>query len=119
MTDFETFTELISGRKFDRYQAGLIARWRAWRIGYELTYGRATSKPSMCLDFTTNEAIGQIILWESGECDMEVLDCATGENILKEHHEFQSSEAFFHTYPKVPLFLRQLRFDHKHGTNQS
>jgi hypothetical protein len=107
----ESFSDLISGRGFDRFQTGLIARWRAHRIGYDLNYGRPTSKPSMTLDFTTNQGVGRVTLWESGECDLEVLDCATGGHLLEEHHEFANPNEFFATYPKVPLLLRKLRGD--------
>lgn len=116
MSTFESFPELISGRKFEVYQVGLVSRWRAHRIGYEVTYGEPTAKPAMWLDFTTDQAIGRVTLWESGECDMEVLNSITGEDILREHHEFKSSEEFFDTYPKVPLLLRRLRGDHMPGT---
>lgn len=76
-----------------------------------MTYGEPTSKPSMSLDFETDDAIGRVTLWESGECDMEVLDAATGGDLLREHHEFKTTEEFFATYPKVPLLLRKMRGD--------
>lgn len=106
-----SFSDLISGKAFDQFQRGLVARWRARRIGYQLIYGPATSKPSMSLHFSTDQGIGTVILWESGECDLEVLDSATGSYLLQEHHQFRSSDEFFTTYPKVPLLLRKLRGD--------
>jgi len=119
VSDLETFPELVSGHQFDRYQTGLISRWRARSIGYELTYGTPTAKSAMWLDFTTDQAIGRVTLWESGECDMEVIDCATGGDILREHFDFKSSEEFFATYPKVPLLLLRLRGDRIHESNKS
>jgi hypothetical protein len=108
----ETFPELISGRGFDRYQAGLNARFLAKRIDYRLTYGEPTAKPLMFMDYDTPSAVGRVTLWESGECDMEVLDAETGEDLLREHHEFSDAEAFFSTYPKVP----NLVYAHSNGS---
>lgn len=31
-------------------------------------------KPSVCIDYEGEEAIGRILIWTSGEIDMEVLD---------------------------------------------
>jgi hypothetical protein len=107
----ESFPDLISGRGFERYQSGLVARFKAHRIGYSVTYGESTPKPAMWLDFETDAAIGRVTLWESGECDMEVLDATTGGDLLREHHEFKTTEEFFATYPKVPLLLRKMRGD--------
>lgn len=119
MMEFETFPELISGRKFDLYQDGLRSRWRSWRIEYHLTYGDPTPKPALWMDFTTDEALARVTLWESGECDMEVLDAESGTDLLREHHEFSSSAEFFETYPKVPIFLRQHRGDAWPRTDKS
>ena len=107
----QTFHALISGRAFDRYQDGLRARFKAHKIGYSVTYGEPTSKPAMWLDFDTPEAIGRATVWESGECDLEVLDAVTGEDLFREHHEFQLPEEFHATYPRVPLFMEKLRGD--------
>ena len=111
MTCDESFPDLISGRGFERYQSGLVARFKAHRIRYSVTYGEPTPKPAMWLYFGTDAAIGRITLWESGECDMEVLDVTTGGDLLREHHEFKTTKEFFATYPKVPLLLRKMRGD--------
>ena len=107
----ESFSELISGRGLERYQDGLRSRFRAHRIGYSVVYGEPTSKPAMWLDFETTEAIGRVTIWESGECDMEVVDATTGEDLLREHHFFDSTDEFHSTYPKVPLLLRRILGD--------
>ncbi|MEO6473605.1 hypothetical protein [Luteolibacter sp.] len=107
----ESFPDLISGRGFDSYQSGLVARFKAHRIDYSVTYGAPSPKSAMWLDFETDDAIGRVTLWESGECDMEVLDATTGGDLLREHYEFKTTEEFFATYPKVPLLLRKMRGD--------
>lgn len=107
----ESFSDLITRRGFDQYQSGLVARFKARGIGYSVIYGEPTQKPAMWLDFETDDAIGRVTLWESGECDLEVLDATTGCDLLREHHQFKTTEEFFATYPKVPLLLRKLRGD--------
>ncbi|WAC18897.1 hypothetical protein OVA24_16825 [Luteolibacter sp. SL250] len=107
----ESFTELVSRRGFERYQDALIARWKAHRIDYRLTYGLLASKPAMHMDFDTAQAVGRVSLWESGECDLEVLDAESGNHLLLEHHEFSTPEEFFETYARVPLLLRKIRGD--------
>ncbi|MFC7339664.1 hypothetical protein ACFQY0_20940 [Haloferula chungangensis] len=71
------------------------------------------------MDFTIDEALARVTLWESGECDMEVLDAESGADLFREHHEFRSSAEFFETYPKVPIFLRQYRGDDWPRTDKS
>ncbi|MGF1530483.1 MAG: hypothetical protein ACFCU4_03880 [Puniceicoccaceae bacterium] len=114
MPNRETFKDLISGRKFESYQDGLKSRFRAHRIGYHVTYCDHISKPSITLDFDTDQAVGQVVLWESGECDLEVIDVVTGKDLIREQHVFDSLDSpmsFFNTYTKVPLLLRKIRGD--------
>jgi hypothetical protein len=107
-----TFPELISGREFERFQSGLEARFEANRIDYKLTYGEPTAKPAMWMDYETDSAIGRVTLWESGECDMEVLEAKSGEDLLRETHTFPNAHAFFDAYPKVP----NLVYTHSYGS---
>ena len=76
-----------------------------------MAYGDPTSEPALRLDFETDDAIGRVTLWESGECDMEVSDTRRGADLLSEHHEFKTTDVFFAAYPKVPLLLRKIRGD--------
>ena len=107
-----TFPELITGRKFDQFQSGLEARFEANRIDYKLTYGEPTAKPAMWMDYETTSAIGRVTLWESGECDMEVLDAESGDELLRETHTFPNADEFFDNYPKVP----NLVYTHSYGS---
>lgn len=97
-----TFPELITGRKFDLFQSGLEARFNENRIGYKITYGEPTAKPVMWMDYETDSAIGRVTLWESGECDMEVVDAESRIDLLRETHTFPNVDAFFDSYPRVP-----------------
>lgn len=51
-----------------------------------------TDNNSIHADFDTNEYIGRITLWESGECDMEILDIVSEDTILSKHYVFVHQE---------------------------
>ena len=106
----DSFEELVTERGFDRYQSGLVARFRAYRLKYELSYGEPTAKACLWMDFSSEKThtIGRVTLWESGECDLEVIDAESGDDILRETHSFSSPDLFFSTYPKVPTLMRGL-----------
>jgi hypothetical protein len=96
---------LISGRGFDKYRPGLAARFKAFGLGYELTYCEPTDNPAMRLDFESPIHLGRITAWESGECNLEVLEISTGKTVLQDHQ--LSNEGEFHSIlPKLVLFMR-------------
>lgn len=99
-------TNLISGRGFDRFQAGLISRFKSFGFQYQLTYCEPTINPAMRLDFDSPLHRGQVTVWESGSCDLEVLDASTGEVVFNQHHELSSEMEFHQTYPALVLFMR-------------
>ncbi|MCG8599269.1 MAG: hypothetical protein MI807_03915, partial [Verrucomicrobiales bacterium] len=115
----QTFHALISGRAFDRYQDGLRARFKAHKIGYSVTYGEPTSKPAMWLDFDTPEAIGRATVWETGECDLEVLDPVTGEDLFREHHEFQLPEEFHSSWKSFEVIRSRSRDPNKRTSRRT
>jgi len=98
--------ELISKRGFDKFQPGLVARFKAFHLNYGLTYGAPTDNPAMCLDFESPLHLGRVIVWESGECDLEVLEVSSGKTVLLEHHQLNSEIEFHHLLPKVALLMR-------------
>jgi hypothetical protein len=69
-------SDLISGRGFERYQPGLRSRFGANRFRYEVTYCEPTDNPAVRIDLDSAVHIGRMTAWESGECDLEVLDIA-------------------------------------------
>ncbi|MHC5728836.1 MAG: immunity protein TriTu family protein [Nostoc sp.] len=99
-------TNLISGRNFDRFQPGLESRFAAYRLEYVLIYCEISDNPAMRLDFETSKLLGRVTVWESGDCDMEVIDIASGEYVFLEHHQFSNELEFHKTYPKLVVFMR-------------
>jgi hypothetical protein len=98
--------KLISERNFDRFQSGLKARFAAYRLEYTLTYSEPNDKSSMSLDFDSEQHIGRVTVWVSGECDMEILDVSTGKQVFYEHHQFNNELDFHRTYPRLVVFMR-------------
>ena len=43
---------------------------------------------SVRIDFDSRDSIGRITVWESGECDLEILLVSSEETILWKHHQF-------------------------------
>jgi len=104
--DTKPLTALVSGRRFDKYQPGLTARFKRFRLGYELTYCEPTDNPAMRLDFESPVQLGRVTVWESGACELEVLDILSGRAVLQEHHQLSSEEVFHKILPKLVLFMR-------------
>jgi hypothetical protein len=98
--------ELIYGRGFDQFQQGLAARFRAYRLDYKLAYCKPTDNTAMCLDFESPIHLGRITAWESGECDIEVLEAASGETVLFEHHQASNEGEFHELLAKLVVFMR-------------
>lgn len=74
-------------------------------LGYTLTYCEPTDNSAMRLDFEATDLIGRVTVWESGACEMEVLDTASGRTVFDEHQDFSSEQQFFETYPRLVLFM--------------
>ena len=98
--------ELISGRGFDQYQGGLRSRFHAYGLVYELNYCQPTDKPAMFLDFESRLHFGRVTVWVSGECELEVLEIASGDTVFSEHHELGSEREFHQVYPHLTEYMR-------------
>src|SRR5215204_901003 len=99
-------SELISGRGFDRFQPGLISRFRAYKFAYKLTYCEPTADTAMRLDFKTPLHVGRAIAWESGACELEAVEISTGRTAFQERHQLYSEGEFHKLLPRLVLFLR-------------
>src|SRR4051794_5526492 len=99
-------SELVSGRGFERYQPGLRSRFGANRFRYEVTYREPTVNPAIRIDLESAQQIGRIAAWESGACDLEVIDVSTGETALFEHRELRNEDEFHQALARLFLFLR-------------
>jgi hypothetical protein len=98
---------LIENKGFDQYQEGLKSRFKAYQLEYKLVYCEPTNKTAMYMDFENEKQLGRITVWVSGECDMEVLDKATGERVFGEVHQYNSEEEFFEGYPRLVVYMHE------------
>ncbi len=58
-----------------------------------------TDKPSQYVDIDTQTKMARVSLWETGECDFEIIKNETGENIFWENRIIKSTDelaAFLH-----------------------
>lgn len=98
---------LISGRRFDNFQPGLTSRFRAYRLGYALTYCEPTDNSAMRLDLESPLHLGRVTAWESGACELEVLEISSGKVVFLEHHQLNSENEFHRVLPRLILFMRE------------
>ena len=62
------------------------------KIAHTITQGSVkTDKNGTRADFDTDSQIGRITLWETGECDMEILDVETGDTVYLVHRVFNDA----------------------------
>lgn len=62
-------------------QSALTLRGLTVKLGVSPEGGR--DKPSLCLDIDSPSRLGQLILWVSGEAELQLADVASGEVILR------------------------------------
>ncbi|MEM6349369.1 MAG: hypothetical protein AAF766_01270 [Cyanobacteria bacterium P01_D01_bin.14] len=105
---YKPLSELISGRKFNNFQQDLESRFAAYRLKYELIYSESCNDPSMRLNFESQWHLGKVTVRESGNCDMEVIEIASGENVFYEHHQMKSDLEFHRAYSKLVIFMRDV-----------
>ena len=93
------FHDLISNRGFDRYQRDLEPKFQALGFQLRLTYREPTDDPALRLELDSDTHLSDIILWESGLCDLEVLRIYDGKQIWMQHLEFKNEQEFQSTFP--------------------
>ncbi|MGI4789784.1 MAG: immunity protein TriTu family protein [Janthinobacterium lividum] len=98
--------KLISGRGFDQFQGGLRSRFGTYGLWYKLTYCEPTDNSAMRLDFESRIHIERVTVWESGECDLEVLEIANGATVFAEHHKVENEQEFHRVYPHLTEYMR-------------
>ncbi|QMS90316.1 hypothetical protein HUN01_23035 [Nostoc edaphicum CCNP1411] len=101
-------TQLISERGFNRFQSPLRSRFAAYRLEYTLTYCEPTDNSAMRLDFESSLHLGRITVWESGACEMDILEISTGNNVFYESHQLNNEKQFHQTYLRLVIFMRDM-----------
>jgi hypothetical protein len=59
------------------------------------------------MDFESSLHLGRITAWESGECELEVLEISSGKVAFLEHHQLTSESEFHAVLPRLVLFMRE------------
>lgn len=59
----------------------------AHRISIETTISLPSDNSSARVDLDTGTAMARITIWQSGSCDMEVLDVNSGNTVFQKHVE--------------------------------
>ena len=105
-----SLSDLISNREFSQYyDNGLTSRFNALRVMHELVYSEKSANPSLQLTLQNESYIYKLVLWESGDCNIEALELETGKKIFNEQFQFESSSQFFEKYPEA--IVRLFSFD--------
>jgi hypothetical protein len=60
----------------------------------------------MRLEIETMKLLGRVTVWESGHCDLEVIDVESGGYIFYEHHQFSNEIEFHRTFPKLVVYMQ-------------
>jgi hypothetical protein len=66
----QSLKQLISERGFDSFRDGLEARFRAHRLSFRIHYSEGSPLPSLLVRLENAERLGEVCVWESGQCDI-------------------------------------------------
>lgn len=72
---------------FDDRQAGLATHGLTVRLGGSPMAGR--DKSSLCLDIDSTVRLSQLILWSSGEAELQMAEVVSGE-VVSQHRQITS-----------------------------
>ena len=65
-------------------------------------------KESARVVFETEDFIADVIVWDTGECDLEVLHCETSDQLLRKTYEFGTVEDMASELDRVRAYLLAL-----------
>ncbi|HEY1719351.1 MAG TPA: hypothetical protein VGH42_13815 [Verrucomicrobiae bacterium] len=104
--------QLISEKEFDRYRDGFEARFRANHLAFSIKYSERSPNPSLYIRLEGPERIGDICVWESGDCDLN-FTAFTDRQMKSKHIQLASADAFHNHLAALFRFLvnRQLPDD--------
>ncbi|AVT34285.1 hypothetical protein C6361_08410 [Plantactinospora sp. BC1] len=81
--DLDDFTTAVAARG---------AQWQAAGVQWQLHYGPTCSKSSAWVECTTARHLAQLIVWTSGEADLEVGDISTGAITITRYEMSNAAE---------------------------
>ena len=67
-------------------------QWQAAGIQWQLHHGPTRSKSSAWVDCTTADRLAQLVVWTSGEADLEVGDISTGAVTITQYEMSDAAE---------------------------
>lgn len=87
---------MIDLKVFEQWIMQKIDRWKDRIESYEIKYGPSHyDKRSMMVLIETKDRSGQILFWESGESDAEIVDWKTADRLYPDHYIVVSSPSEF------------------------
>jgi hypothetical protein len=86
MTDERTVLAQLE-QWFEEHQEQLSARGLSASLARSPDDGR--NKPSLCLNIDSDARLGQLLLWDGGEAEVQIADVASGE-VVQQHHDVTS-----------------------------
>jgi hypothetical protein len=93
-----TFRDFICNRGYDDFLPGVEARLRPQNVACDVHYATDAPVPTLRLRFENKKAVYEVILWESGDCEMQVLDFKKESFVFHKHERFSSPIAFLGGY---------------------
>lgn len=90
----QSLHQLISERGFDQYRDGLEARFRAHNVSFSIHYSEGTSDPTLLVRLESDDRLGEVCVWESGNCNFTA--ASTEEGQFRDEHVVLESPDGFH-----------------------
>ena len=60
----------------------------------------------MYIDFEYASQTGRMTVWESGDCDLEVVENERGETVLRKHYDLKDQDEFHDLLARFFLYFR-------------
>jgi len=105
----ESLQELIGAKAFERFREGLESRFGAHRLRFKIQYGETPPNSSLFVRLESEDRIGEICAWESGDCDLQFADFEK-EGIKSVHHRLTTSDDFHDRLAEVFRFVAHREF---------
>jgi len=88
------FSNFISGHDFDKQQERYFSGLAFSDVDYLYTYSLPCDNPCLRIDFDNCKQLSRITMWESGECDIEVISLTDSTRVIDEVSELKTINEF-------------------------
>ena len=105
----ESLHQLISQRGFDELRPAVESRFRAHGVRYTIHYGDTPPTSSLFVRLESEERIGEVCAWESGDCEVQFAEFKK-DGVKSVHHQLISDRDFHSRLADVFLFVTQKEF---------